>query len=76
MKAYNPGWVTYSMHVSALHGLKGVHHLQWLSLKITKFFSQVDRNLGKACCPDPHEIIDLIQEQCQWEPNLTETFTA
>ncbi len=29
-----------------------------------------------AWCLDPHEIIDLIQEQWQWEPNLTKTFTA
>ncbi len=27
-------------------------------------------------CLDPHKIIDLIQEQWQWEPNLTETFTT
>jgi hypothetical protein len=65
MKASNPGWVTYSTHVPALRGLKGVYHLQWLSLKIMKFLSQIDHNLGKACCPDPHKIINLIQEQRQ-----------
>jgi hypothetical protein len=27
-------------------------------------------------CPDPHKIIDLIQEQRQWELNLTKTFTT
>jgi hypothetical protein len=76
MKAYDPGWATYSMHVPALCGLKGVYHLQWLLIKITKYFLQLDQNIGDARCPDPHKIIDLIQEQRQWEPNLTETFTA
>jgi hypothetical protein len=75
-KAYNPGWATYLMHVPALCGLKGVYHLQWLLLKITKYFLQLDQNIGDTRCPDPHEIIDLIQEQQQWEPNLTKTFTA
>jgi hypothetical protein len=76
MKAFNPGWVMYSTHVPALCGLKGVYHLQQLSIKITKYFLQLDRNIGNPRCPDPHEIIDLIQEQRQWEPNLTKTFTA
>jgi hypothetical protein len=75
MKAYDPGWTTYPTHVAALRGLKGVYHLQWLSLKITKYFTQVDRNVGDLRCPDPHKIINFIQEQWQWEPNLTKTFT-
>ncbi len=75
MKAYDPGWTTYPTHVAALRGLKGVYHLQWLSLEITKYFTQVDRNVGEVRCPDPHKIINFIQEQRQWELNLTETFT-
>jgi hypothetical protein len=74
-KAYDPGWTTYPTHVAALWGLKGVYHLQWLSLKITKYFTQVNRNVGDVRCPDPHKIINFIQEQQQWEPNLTKTFT-
>jgi hypothetical protein len=42
MKAYNQRWAMYSMHVPALRGLKGVYHLQWLWLKITKYFLQLD----------------------------------
>jgi hypothetical protein len=76
MKVCDPGWATYSMYVPALPRLKGVYHLQWQFLKVTKFFSQIECNLNKACCPDPHKIINLIQEEGQKEPNLTETFTA
>ncbi len=76
MKAYDPGWAMYLTHVHALCGLKGIYHLQWLSLKIMKYFLQLDQNIGDTRCPDPHEIIDLIQEQRQWEPNLTKTFTT
>jgi hypothetical protein len=59
-----------------LWGLKGVYHLQWFSLKLTRYFGQIDRNLADVRAPDPHEIIDHIQEQRQWEPNLTETFAS
>lgn len=76
MKAYDPGWSTYCTYVPQFRGLKGVYHLQWLSLKLTRYFGQLDCNVGDARLPDPHEIIDCIQEQRQWEPNLTETFTA
>lgn len=76
MKAYDPGWQNYNTHVPALRSLKGVFHLQWISLRLTKYFSQHDRNVPIIHCPDPLEIIDHIQAQTQWEPNLTETFTT
>jgi hypothetical protein len=76
MKAYDPGWATYPTFVPQFRGLKGVYHLQWLSLKLTRYFGQTDRNMADVRAPDPHEIIDHIQEQRQWEPNLTETFAS
>jgi uncharacterized low-complexity protein len=45
-------------------------------LKLTRYFGQTDRNMADVRAPDPHEIIDHIQEQRQWEPNLTETFAS
>jgi hypothetical protein len=45
-------------------------------LKLTRYFGQLDRNMVDVQAPDPHEIIDYIQEQHQWEPNLTETFAS
>ncbi len=68
--------MAYSTYVPQFHGLKGVYHLQWLSLKTTHYFSQLDQNLGDVRAPDPHKIIDYIQEQRQWEPNLTESFAS
>ncbi len=76
MSAYDPGWATYATYVPRFRGLKGVYHLQWLSLKLTRYFGQLDRNLGDVRAPDPHEIINYIQEQRQREPNLTETFVS
>ncbi|KAL3816142.1 hypothetical protein ACHAXA_001629 [Cyclostephanos tholiformis] len=76
MNAYDPGWATYPTYIPQLRGLKGVYHLQWLSLKLTRYFGQLDRNMANVRAPDPHEIIDHIQEQRQWEPNLTETFAS
>jgi hypothetical protein len=76
MNVYDPGWTTYPTYIPQLRGLKGVYHLQWLSLKLTRYFGQLDRNMAEVRVPDPHEIIDHIQKQRQWEPNLTETFAS
>jgi hypothetical protein len=38
----DPGWATYLTHGPALRGMKGVYHLQWLLLKIMKYFLQLD----------------------------------
>ncbi len=76
MKAYDPGWATYPTYVPRFRGLKGVYHLKWLSLKLTRYFGQLDCNMADVQAPDPHEIIDYIQEQRQWEPNLTKTFAS
>ncbi len=76
MNAYDPGWATYSTYVPQFCGLKGVYQLQWLSLRLTRYFSQLDHNsgdvrnnFGNVRAPDPHVIIDYIQEQCHG--NLT-----
>ncbi len=65
MKAYDPGWATYPTYVPQFHGLKGVYHLQWLSLKLTHYFGQLNCNMADVQAPDPYEIIDYIQEQRQ-----------
>jgi hypothetical protein len=76
MRAFDPSWHNYATHVPELRGLKGVFHLQWLSLKLTKYFTQHDHNFNVITCPDPTAIVDSIQEQRQWEPNLTDVFVS
>ncbi|KAL3826648.1 hypothetical protein ACHAXA_009089 [Cyclostephanos tholiformis] len=63
MNAYDPGWAMYPTYNPQLRGLKGVYHLQWLSLKLTRYFGQLDCNMVEVRAPDPHKIIDHIQEQ-------------
>jgi len=72
MWAFDPGWQNYATHVPALRSLKGVYHLQWLSLKLSKYFTNLDLGTLHVAIPDPREIVEKIQEQEQWEPNLTE----
>lgn len=76
MRAFDPNWQNYATHVPELRSLKGVFHLQWLSLKLTKYFTQHDHNFVVVTCPDPTAIVDSIQEQRQWEPNLTDVFAS
>ncbi len=61
MKAYDPGWVTYPTYVPKFRGLKqGVYHLQWLSLKLTRYFGRLDCNMADVRAPNPHKIINYI----------------
>ena len=76
MRAFDPGWQNYATHIPELRSLKGVFHLQWLSLKLTKYFTQIDHNFAGVSCPDPSAVIDSIEEQRQWEPNLTDVFIS
>jgi hypothetical protein len=76
MRAFDPGWQNYATHAPELRSLKGVFHLQWLSLKLTKYFTQLDHNFNVVTCPDPTAIVDAIEDQRQWEPNLTDVFAS
>jgi hypothetical protein len=76
MRAFDPGWQTYTTPLPEYRSLKGVFHLQWLSLRLTKYFMQHDQNLPVVFAPDPSAIIDSILEQKQWEPNLTDVFLS
>ena len=76
MRAFDPGWQTYATPLPEFRALKGVFHLQWLSLRLTKYFLQHDQNLPLVFAPDPNAIIDSILEQKQWEPNLTDVFMS
>ena len=76
MRAFDPGWQNYATHVPALRSLKGVYHLQWLSLKLSKYFTNLDLGTLNVTIPDPREIVEKIHEQQQWEPNLTEVFVS
>lgn len=76
MRAFDPGWQSYSTPFPEFRSLKGVFHLQWLSLRLTKYFMQHDQNLPVIFPPEPNAIVDSIMEQKQWEPNLTDVFMS
>ena len=75
MQSFDPNWQNYATYVPELRSLKGVFHLQWLSLKLSKYFTRLDQN-SPVPTPDPNAIVDSIQEQRQWEPNLTDVFAS
>ena len=74
MKAFDPNWQNYATYVPRLRSLKGVFHLQWLSLKLSRYFTQLDHNYPIITFPDPADIVNCIQEQRQWEPIITDVF--
>ncbi len=43
MKAFDLGWAHHETSNPLLNPLKGVLHLQWLSLCLTQYFKSLDR---------------------------------
>ncbi len=74
MKAFYPGWAYHKTSNPLLSPLKGVYHLQWLSLRLMQNFKSLDRTEGPVPCPDPLDIVNKVQVQEKWEPNLSSTF--
>ncbi len=74
MKAFNPGWAHHETSNHLLSPLKSVYHLQWLSLHLMQNFKSLDRTEGPIPCPNPLDIVNKIQIQEKWEPNLSATF--
>jgi hypothetical protein len=74
MKAFDPGWSHHETSNPLLSLLKGVYHLQWLSLRLTQYFKSLDRTEGPIPCPNPLDFVNKIQIQENWEPNMSATF--
>jgi hypothetical protein len=74
MKAFDPGWAHHETSKLLLSPLKGVYHLQWLSLCLKQYFKSLDRTEGPVSCPNPLDIVNKVQIQEKWEPNLSLTF--
>jgi hypothetical protein len=74
MKAFDPGWAHHETSNPLLSPLKGVYHLQWLSLRLTQYFKSLDCTEGPVPCPDPLDIVNKVQIQEKWEPNPSSTF--
>jgi hypothetical protein len=74
MKAFDPGWAHHDTSNPLLSPLKGVYHLQWRSLHLTQYFKSLDCTEGPIPCPNPLDIVNKIQIQEKWEPNLSATF--
>ncbi len=55
MKAFDPGWAHHETSNPLLSPLKGVYHLQWLSLHLTQYFKSLDRTeyRGSRSLPRP-----------------------
>jgi hypothetical protein len=74
MKAIVPSWAHHKTSHPLLSPLKGVYHLQWLSLCLTQYLKSLDCTEGPIPCPYPLDIVNKIQIQDKWEPNLSATF--
>jgi hypothetical protein len=74
MKAFDPGWAHHETSNPLLSLLKGVYHLQWISLHLIQYFKSLDCVEDPIPCPNSLDIVNKIQIQEKWEPNLSSTF--
>jgi hypothetical protein len=74
LKAFDPGWAHHETSNPLLSPLKGVYHLQWLFLPLMQYFKSLDRTEGPIPCQNPLDIVNKIQIQEKWEPNLSAPF--
>jgi hypothetical protein len=63
MKAFDPGWAHHETSNPLLSPLRGVYHLQWLSLHLTQNFKSLNCMEGPVPCPDPLDIVNKVQIQ-------------
>ena len=63
MKAYNHGWCNHVTSNPLTQPLKGIPHLQWLSLRLTQYFRKQGRSATTVDFPNPMEILDKLQMQ-------------
>jgi hypothetical protein len=60
MKAFDPGWAHHETSNPLLSPLKGVYHLQRLSLCLMQYFRSLDCTEGPVPCPDPLDIVNKV----------------
>ncbi len=63
MKAFNQSWAHHKTSNPLLSPLKGVHHLQWLSIRLTQYFKSLDCTEGLIPCLNQLDIVNKIQIQ-------------
>ena len=74
LRSFDPGWSLHATSIPSQRALKGVYHLQWLSVRLSNYFRDHDRQNDAVPCPNLLGLIDKIQLQEKWEPVLSPTF--
>ena len=61
MEAYDPGWCSHIILNPLTRLLKGIFHLQWLSLRLTQYFQKQGHSAAPVDYLDPLEILEKLQ---------------
>lgn len=75
MKSFEQPWGNYLTHEPPKYRLKGLLHLKFLMIKVTKFIHAVNRGRQLPTL-DPNKISEAVLDGRRWEPIITPAFEA
>ena len=73
---YERKWKQLAMTDAARQGAKGVLHLYFMALRLSKYWRAQRGSPARVAIGDPGELIDLIKMGQQWEPTMSHSFMA
>ena len=73
---YNRKWKQLAMTNAAQQGAKGVIHIYFVALRLSKYWRAQRGSPARVALGDPGELIDLIKMGKQWEPTMSHSFMA
>ena len=65
-----------AMTDAARQGAKGVVHLYFVALRLSKYWRAQRGSPARVALGDPGELINLIKIVKQWEPTMSHSFMA
>ena len=75
MKSFEQPWGNYLTHEPPKYRLKGLMHLKFLMIKVSKFIHAVNR-VRQLPTLDPNKLSDAILDERRWDPIITSAFEA
>lgn len=74
--SYMPKWEQMEMSHPALQPAKGVMHLQYLALRVSRYWKEQSVSLLPVTLPDPKELFTDISYSRPWEPSMSSSLRS
>ena len=69
--SYRPKWEKVEMSSPLLQRAKGIFHLQYLALRVSRYWKEQSVSLAPVTLPDPEELFRDLDYKRPWEPTMS-----